>query len=577
MRSENDRDALPGGGERGSLPLAMLLVLLAVALGTAAVPAAMGQLGHTRQTVDRANALRGAQTGLEVALARIRSMTTLDELCGDQTGTDPVTLAVTGGRPSYRVAAQFLTAVGQDEPPATDAEPTPCRGSNWAKLTATATAGSATRRLSGYYPLRSGDLPSPFTPADDMYTQPRLIAAFAALSTYGDYEAVCLDPGQSVPGEGAAVTMQSCPKDFRRDLGITYKQYWYYRTDLTLATVGSIRSAPDAADAMCLDAGSDTPAVGAVPRMRACVTPVPPRQRWYYNGGHTWELGTAAGTLSGLCLTINQPDSPGSGVHLEARCSLAARERGQQFDPFPYLGPGESGLRSTACPEDRGYACELTQLRNAALNSFCLTAIDSSNDNFAEQVEDPTFAAPAECYQNPDLTAIPWSQLMRIPATPTNGAGSAPGPIYTRSGNTEYCMDVAGRLVRPMSCTGAATQKWIRYGDTGDYDTSYRIVNAGNRKCLAALTTEEQDSDPSQESLQIYRTGYVYTWKLATQPCRTSANPSYDDEDFAGPSLVRMQKWNTPGEIRRGGRDETPAPAPEPVPTAPLRNLTGDQ
>ncbi|GGK02933.1 hypothetical protein GCM10010123_36130 [Pilimelia anulata] len=569
-------------GERGSLPMAMLLVLVSVGLSATALPAAMTQIGSTRQTVNREGALRSAQTGLEVALARVRSLTTYNELCGNQRDTEPITFVASSGTSRYTVTAQFWDNAAEDRPVASEDDPAHCGPTTrWMRLIATGTEGASQRRLTGFYPVRPGALSvAPYEPSIDLYTQPRLIPTWTDPAGGTGQEAICLDAVKSVPDENGPVSMKPCPRNFTEDMGINYKQYWYYRTDLTLATVGSLRAASDAAKAMCLDAGSDSPSVGAVPRMRRCVTPVPARQRWYYTNNRNFELGTAAGGLSGLCLNVVDPDPDGSAINLGngVNCRGTTLNSKQHFAPLQKAGPGQAGFRTAACPElGITYPCELTQLRSTGAPNTCAMAVDSGNNIWVETVDDPTFVANTECFQHPQLTAINWAQLFRIPATPTGTGQSAPGPVYTMKNLTKYCLEPKERnVVRPVSCTGRAAQNWVRTGDTGDYNTKYRLFHPATGKCLTRVSPEETDRDSDIKQQNIYWQGYTINFKMMVVTCRTNAVAEDDDDDFNEPSLVQLQKWNSPGVVLHddgstgGGGNAVPAPT---VSATPLRDV----
>ncbi|GGJ87691.1 hypothetical protein GCM10010123_16590 [Pilimelia anulata] len=570
----------PAGADRGSMPLAMLLALVAMALTAAALPAALTRAGHTRLTVDRGAALRSAQTGLEVALARVRSMTTYGELCGSSPSASPVTFAASTGANRYTVVAQFYATAGSRAPGTGDAATACAPGSTWMRLTATGTGtGGASRTLSGLYPLHAGGGEvAPYTPAEDVYAHPRLILAFNPVGA-PPTDALCMEARGSVPPAGTPVTMQPCPMDFRERLGVGYEQFWYYRSDLTLATVGSLRT-PNASGAMCLDAGADAPPAGTVPTMRPCVTPVPPRQKWYYNNFRNYELGTAANTLSGRCLNVADPGTPGSGLVIATggNCRVRALNTRQHFAPFPYVGPGVAGMRTAACPERPAHPCELAQLRNAVAPGYCAAAIDDSNNIYVRQeVPDETFMFPSECFQNPSVADTDWSQLFRLPATPTGTGASEPGPIYTVKGTTRLCLEPnARRLVQPLRCDGSAEQQWVRYGDTGDYDTEYRITHPATGRCLTIPGTEEAQRDPSFHDFQAHWYSYTGPQKMGVLPCRTEDRPADDDESVALPSLVQLQKWNSPGMVVRGGEEGGGTPPAEPVPAGPLRDLLPD-
>src|SRR5919112_154102 len=59
--------------DTGSLPLAMLLILVSVSLSTLMTPMVLSQIDSTRVDSRRVHALHAAQAGLDVAMAHIRA------------------------------------------------------------------------------------------------------------------------------------------------------------------------------------------------------------------------------------------------------------------------------------------------------------------------------------------------------------------------------------------------------------------------------------------------------------------------------------------------------------------------
>src|SRR4051812_29402072 len=59
--------------DRGSMPMALLVSLVGMALSAALVPIVVGQITSTRTVSARAFALQAAQAGIDVALGQLRS------------------------------------------------------------------------------------------------------------------------------------------------------------------------------------------------------------------------------------------------------------------------------------------------------------------------------------------------------------------------------------------------------------------------------------------------------------------------------------------------------------------------
>ena len=82
----------------------------------------------------------------------------------------------------------------------------------------------------------------------------------------------------------------------------------------------------------------------------------------------------------------------------------------------------------------------------------------------------------------------------------------------------------------PVGLPAPAHTTWTITGDTGDYETSYRIVNDSDpHLCLApqAPTARSADPYPFPDGTDIS--------KLVVQPCSAST----------------LQKWNAPADIHR--------------------------
>jgi hypothetical protein len=550
----------------------MLLTLVAVTTGAVLLPTVLIQVTGTRSTVNRTHALHAAQTGIEVAVAAIRAAYAPDGSgdrtllpCGPLGGT-----AAVEARATYRVELTYY----DDDPAEPGAAPLTCAQARspmspmarFAVLTSTGQANGTTnvRTLRGSYPLRVGPPPAPsptWGPEFDLDPQPRMILAW---KPPGTSNAICFDAGSGRPAAGTNMVLRTCadfdgkPNDFQ--------QNWYYRENLTIATVGSVL----AKKPMCLDAGA-APAAGVVIKVENCVTPVPARQRWYYNNFHNFELASSTGpgpddwALSGICLNVRSPDTPGSQLVLGsgANCRSPLNTK-QSFGFFHRVGFGQAGLRTLDCTAAAGYPCVLTQLNNFGMPSRCL-------DKYS------TWMATMECKQNPDLTQISWNQLWRLPTTPDGPTGTV-GPIVTvnLSGAT-FCLAATSNGDKPVqvSCdplNPTAAQQFTQFRDTGDKSTSYRIVDYRNR----CLTHANQDTDRDYLDPHFQWLGQWKQYKAMLLPCE-------EFDELAGfndtPTALR-QKWNAPFRLPSGEEDAaptpgTPAPAlsPRPTPAVPVQDM----
>ncbi|GGK08057.1 hypothetical protein GCM10010123_42520 [Pilimelia anulata] len=553
-----------GGPETGSLPLAALIVLVCVGLAAALAPVALTQIGSTRGSLQRMYALQAAQSGLEVGVAGIRAAYGASGGDGDRSRLPCGTVTGSGGAEA-RATYSLLINYYPDRPTG-GSTPLSCaaaRGTgavpDYAMLTSTGTTASgstARRALRGLYPLRrttvSPDPTPTYGPENDYSIQPRMILAWSPGSGSTD---VCLDPGTAVPGADATPRMRLCDSLDHRNAG--YKQNWYYRENLTIATVGSLLSGR----AMCLDAGA-TPVAGRSPTMQPCAEPAPPRQRWFYNKYSNIELAAAAGAgpddlaLSGLCLNVASPGTAGSAVVLGTggNCHSSSYSTRQTFALSTKTGPGWATRRQADCTAAAGYPCTLRQVVNFINPSRCLDRYDD-------------FSANMECDQEPQLTDTRWNQLWRVPRTVDGPAGTT-GPLVTvdTSGRT-YCLTASTEFPVQRACnprSPTADQTFTLYGDTGAYATMYRILDSRGR-CM----THPNDNKNGVES-SFYWNHANWNWKIRMDACATRRSPP---EAFNYAALSDRQKWNAPPVLPTG--DQTPGPTtPTTAPPPPAASST---
>jgi hypothetical protein len=558
----------------GSLPLAMLLALVAVSLSALLLPVAITQLGATRSTVTRSHALHAAQTGLEVAVAAVRGARGSTTAEGDRTILPCGPIEGSAGPDALATYRAQLTYFDDDPTVATAVVLTCPQARTGAVLpryvritsTGVTTGGTENRRaLRGDYPLQTGAAAPPvpgttWGPTEGERVQPRAINAWQ--SSDSD-EGICLDPGSGRPIAGTKVKLQSCNYD-NQDNG--YKQFWFYRQDLSLATVGSIL----AEKAMCLDAGA-APIVGTAITMQPCVSPIPVRQRWYYTEKKNFELAVSTGpgqddvALSGLCLNVGQPGLRGSALVLGggANCRSAGWNSRQTFSYFTKIGPGEAGRRPIDCTAEAGYPCDRTQLVNYSMPSRCL-------DTFTG------FIANMECVQDPDPAKVRWNQLWRLPRAADGATGTVAPIVTVNPAATTYCL-TASSYDQPTqeSCDPAAPtagQKWTFYRNTGDEFSMYRITDYRGR-CLTHANGDTTGSDPL-----FHWNGNQNHWKAHLDPCVNSYSSASAEDRYNRGSVILRQKWNAPFVLPTSTSPTDPAPTlvPTPMPAAaqPLRAVT---
>jgi hypothetical protein len=298
-------------------------------------------------------------------------------------------------------------------------------------------------------------------------------------------------------------------------------QRFTYTSDLTLVLVSSMTTANPRG--MCLDVATPQ-LLSAVVRFQSCLAPsalpaVRARQMWSINTSSNFE-GTNNGlTLNDLCFNVQNPDVPGSLVILGsrlvgARCGGGYDNR-QSFSPEATVGAGAAGIGNR-------------QLVNYSQFGRCLD-VTEQNINFQYMISWP-------CKQEPNPANLDWNQLWTTPVVPVGAPNSLPGEISVQpSTGGPYCLrspgspDPAWHVVL-QACPGSgivAHLQWTVYRDTGDYATSYRIVDYEGY-CL-------QPTDPDAVPPDLYPSGYLIS-KLVVAVCSSST----------------LQKWNAPPGLLDG-------------------------
>ncbi|GAB1693230.1 ricin-type beta-trefoil lectin domain protein [Krasilnikovia sp. M28-CT-15] len=490
--------------DRGSLPIAMLLVLVGLSMSALLVPAVLDRLHSTRATSDRTRALHAAEAGLDTAMGQIRAA--VDGTgAGDAARLPTVPLggnAAPDGGERYRVTIEYRDLDGTAlslplaEQPGT------------AVLTSTGVAGATgtfdshtagSRTLQATYSFRTSN-------------ENILGGQIHVRSSRAD---LCLDAGSSVPTAGTAVTMRLCGNSPQ-----PLSQLFAYNRDLTIMLVSSRTSANSGG--MCLDAGTPHTA-GAAVRLQPCAgtSPAAPRQQWSANDVANF-MGTSNGTtLDGYCFNVMQPDTAGSPVVLGTggNCN-AGYDNKQTFQPDPGVGAGAAGPATG-------------QLVNYEQFGRCL--------DITEANKSASYLIAWPCKQAPNPSNVLWNQRWKLPAV-GGSASTGTGRIYVTDGGRDYCLKSPGTtsgayptVVACPSGTLPPELTWTVYGYTGSYATSYQIVD-GAHPTTAGLC-------------------------LATADLSATPPEVYTSGSYTGPPISRIvlrncdggtaQKWNAPADLSR--------------------------
>lgn len=461
--------------DRGSLPMAVLLITVGMGLSGLLAATVNAQILTTRATVHSSEAIDAAQSGLDVALGHLRLATAADGTgdfrklpCGPYTGAvNPAT------DQTYAVSIAYLTA----EPPAGDvawaqANKLPCAaGGNLG-------AGSPVYvQLSSSGRALGTGTPRTVTATYTLHSRTRENIAGGLIHLYGPHDPdLCFAGPSATPAAGDPVTMQLC--DSAADA-----QRFAYESALNLVLVSS---RANGSTGMCLDAA---PADREPVVFRPCAAAPVPRQQWSLNDRANFE-GTTNGTdLNAQCFHLENPGQAGSRIvlHAEAtdppgtsqydRACYSDYTDNRSFAPDAAVGTGRAGPGTS-------------QLVNFQQFGRCL---DVSGDDV-----NAGFLVIWPCKQKPG-GMIQWNQVWRLPAI-APGATSGTGPIrlHNDRDGQDYCLispgsTAAGRYVSVQLCppgTPGPALQWTRYAATGVFGTAYRIESAyqapsGQTWCLS--------------------------------------------------------------------------------------------
>jgi Ricin-type beta-trefoil lectin domain len=503
------RSCLTGrADDRGSLPMAMLLILVGLALSGMLATSVNSQIAATRSTAQRSDALDAAQSGIDIGLGHLRTAVT-------STGTgDPAKLpcgpfsgSVSGGtQQSYTVTVYYLTS----QPPAGDV--------TWANANKLPCAGTylTSSTVPIYVLLASNGKVMPSDPGRTVFatytlhSKSRDNVAGGLIHLYGPNNPdLCFAAPSPTPAAGSALSMQIC--DSTNDA-----QKFAYASNLNLVLVAS---RADGSTGLCLDAG---PTNNEAVLFQPCSATTVARQQWSLNDRANFEGTTNGIDLNSICFHLTTAGAAGSPVVLHATASDPSGVSQQDaacngdytnnrsFAPDAAAGTGRAGP-------------DTSQLVNFSQFGRCLDV--SANSVTA------TFMVIWPCKQKPS-GAIQWNQVWTLPAI-TSPATSATGKIYVTTGGSNYCLVSPGSIVAgqypvlQVCPTGAlpASMTWTRRAGTGVFATAYRIESTygapvGTTYCL-------QPTDPTATPPD-YWANHGDVSKLVVAVCTSAA----------------LQKWN---------------------------------
>jgi hypothetical protein len=474
--------------DRGSLPLAMLAVLVSSLLGALILPIVIQQNQATRFDVTRVHSLHAAQTGVDLMLGMIRAASSTDSsgtTLGDPTklpcydSSGPLTGSANGtGQAAYSVSVTYYVAnpatggatmtcspgYGTYDPTTHTATP------RYAVITATGTdgtvdSGSRGRTVVSTYVFQTDDTS----------------ATGGQIRIYPDSSGtrLCMDAGSAAPAAGTQVLLQACSNS----TPVSAQQVFAYRSDLSIQLVSSVGT--DQPTGLCLDTASTPhqdglgivlqPCGVAEPAKCATITACSPwNQQWSVDdNAHLRGANSAQSNTDGFC--IHAPSqTPGVGLLLES-CSGGTSSTQQTWIPAPTAGAGMAGADNNQLVNYREFA----------------TCLDVTGQDI-----NASYLILYTCKQNPDPSKVLWNQKF----TPTPALATEPTAtlLTTTAGGRTYCLTSplsAGgyptmRTPCPSSATVGNAATWTMYqlrdatGNDLPYALKYTIVDSAGR-CLA--------------------------------------------------------------------------------------------
>jgi hypothetical protein len=476
-----------GRDDAGSMPVALLLIMIGTSISALLAASSAARTVSVRHVTQRQQLLAAAQSGFDVAVARIRAAvdgsgnglrTALP--CGPYGGA-----VDSGDRAQYAVTITYKS-VGNTVIPCTSDSGT---GSvpAYADLVATGTdpVTGAARVLTSRYTIRTSNQ----NIAGGLV---RMVATMAGST-------VCFDAGSATPAAGTALYLRPCVSGSKQ-------QTFAYTTLLQLSLVSSATDAVP--QGLCADGGPvPHPSTAVVVTMQPCLTTSPARQQWSSD-----DLNYYQGTSDGVNLDSHCLDPQVSGA--ASTPVVVAPTCGYDFNPDTTVGAGAAGA-STG------------QLVNYAEFGRCL--------DVAEYNWQRNFFWIWPCKQAPTPAGVSWNQKWTLPTIVSGPPGST-GFVVNNPTTVSYptCLqsplsDAVNSYVTLVKCpSGTATGalKWTVHGDTGVYATSYTIVDsAGN--CLAA-------KDPAIPGGTVYAYGHNVS-PAVTVTCSGST----------------LEKWNADPNVLR--------------------------
>ncbi|MBM2618925.1 RICIN domain-containing protein [Actinoplanes sp. LDG1-06] len=500
-----------GRSDDGSMPLAMLVVVVGLALTIlTALSITRGEV-DTRAAVSRTTALQSARTGLASGLASLRAAVGVGNAglltalpCS--TGAAQLTGTATAKAGTYATTVWYLkTDPGQQDETWVRANGVTCATAmleipRYARVYSEGTSsdGKYKRTLVGTYQFRlraAGNMPG------------GQIRVYRVPSATQDY---CLTA--NTPAVGMPLTMSVCATN--ADGTTVDKQKFGYMSDITIKLMTSNTSLYP--NGLCAQAGA-IEAVGQRVELRECGLTTLAYQQWSFDSASNLRGTTDGRNLNAFCWNIVAStqqivlNNTSGNLNNDSsrKCGLTTTDY-QSWNITADAGSGAAG-------PDSG------QLVNFRQFGKCMDYNYGQNPG-------RNWAFP--CKQSPniafrDMSQV-WNQVWNLPGTGEKGLVSV-----TKTDNvTKMCLQapVGGQTrVTVATCptvaaTASADFVWLIRGDKAPtYDEKYRIEGTGAwaGQCLAPLPAAGNPVQADWIGLTACTGDYLQKWN-AVPPVSTS-------------------------------------------------------
>ncbi|GAA4591018.1 hypothetical protein BJY16_000135 [Actinoplanes octamycinicus] len=492
------------GDDRGSLPIAMMVVATGLVLSVAVLPMLLRQFTTARTMADRSTALAGARIGMDVVMARIAAA------AYDTTGLledlPPCDKPITGDVGVGQEKMEYSVTVTYFDK---DGKPMGCPLKTAPKTAKLTSQGQGAMNLApaGSTPqYTSRSLEGDYTFALDNDTRKATGGSIRIdSSSVGN---LCMDAVSKTPAAGAPVKMRLCD-------GSSTQQF-RYTPELYIKLVNS--ETDTYPNGMCVF-GTTPHAVGKAVVLQQCPSStgsIVADYQWSLDNNSALKSTSPTRAVENYCISLTTASKVDTPLILGS-CGSSSTLNIWRFDAG--VGAGMAGE-------------ETNQLVNYSQFSRCLDVTNRSTSS--------TYMIAWFCKQDPN-GVVDWNQTWYHPM-PNDSAKetSKEGVIYVSTGGKRYCLksplvatSSSWVSVTTTGCpqttvtslTGIPNELiWNVKHNTGSYTTSYRIEDK------KGLCLQPADLATGVKNVDLHSDG---TSKVKVAVCSSN----------------ELQKWNAPPDI----------------------------